>query len=108
MAQLRDLPKKRLNYAGNDGENFLDVVQNARLITAAERYYRIMYYGGSKSWNLRDTHMFETLGHLLAAWGPGSKAILGAQLSYRRRPLCRNGCCTRSAEYRPAMPPTVR
>ena len=29
-----------------------------------------MYYGGAESWNLRDTHMFETLEHLLEARGP--------------------------------------
>ena len=38
-----------------DGESFLDAAQNARLIASAERYYRIMYYGGAESWNLRDT-----------------------------------------------------
>jgi len=35
----------------------LDAAQNARLVTSAERYYRIMYYGGAESWNLRDTHI---------------------------------------------------
>ena len=34
---------------------------NARLVASAERYYRIMYYGGAESWNLRDSHMAETL-----------------------------------------------
>jgi erythromycin esterase-like protein len=36
-----------------------------------------MYYGGAESWNLRDTHMFETLAHLLDARGPRSKAWYG-------------------------------
>ena len=58
------------------GESFLHAAQNARLIASAERYYRITYYGGAESWNLRDTHMFETLGHLLDARGPQSKAIV--------------------------------
>ena len=31
-----------------DGEGFLDAAQNARLIASAERYYRIMYYGGAE------------------------------------------------------------
>ena len=48
----------------------------------AERYYRIMYYGGAESWNLRDTHMFETLGHLLEARGQQSKAIVWAHNSH--------------------------
>ncbi len=40
-------------------------MQNARLIASAEKYYRVMYYGGSESWNLRDSHMCDTLTHLL-------------------------------------------
>jgi erythromycin esterase-like protein len=59
-----------------------DAAQNARLVTAAERYYRIMYYGGAESWNLRDTHMFETLEHLLDSRGPHSKAVVWAHNSH--------------------------
>ncbi len=44
-----------------DGERFFDAAQNARLIVDAERYYRFMYYGSHDSWNLRDSHMFDTL-----------------------------------------------
>jgi len=33
-----------------------------------------MYYGTAQSWNLRDTHMFETLEAILAAKGPGALA----------------------------------
>jgi hypothetical protein len=40
-----------------------------------------MYYGGAESWKLRDTHMFETLQHLLDAKGPMSKAIVRAHNS---------------------------
>jgi erythromycin esterase-like protein len=36
-------------------------VQNARLVANAERYYRTMFRGGPDSWNLRDSHMAETL-----------------------------------------------
>jgi erythromycin esterase-like protein len=67
---LTDLLHKRRSYAEHDGERFLDAVQNARLITNAEQYYRIMYYGSRASWNLRDSHMFETLKTLLAFYGP--------------------------------------
>jgi erythromycin esterase-like protein len=41
-----------------------------------------MYYGGAESWNLRDTHMFETLGHLLSAKGPQAKAVVWAHNSH--------------------------
>jgi protein-L-isoaspartate(D-aspartate) O-methyltransferase len=88
VAQCRDLLGRALEYAAREreGASFLDAAQNARLIAAAERYYRIMYYGGAESWNLRDTHMFETLGHLLEARGPagakGAKAVVWAHNSH--------------------------
>jgi protein-L-isoaspartate(D-aspartate) O-methyltransferase len=80
--QLRDLLQRRLEYVAHDGESYLDAAQNARLVASAERYYRIMYYGGAESWNLRDTHMFETLGHLLEARGPQSRAVVWAHNSH--------------------------
>jgi erythromycin esterase-like protein len=80
--QCRELLQSRLEYVAQDGESFLDAAQNARLIASAERYYRIMYYGGAESWNLRDTHMFETLEHLLEARGPQSKAVVWAHNSH--------------------------
>ncbi|HEY7245150.1 MAG TPA: protein-L-isoaspartate(D-aspartate) O-methyltransferase [Xanthobacteraceae bacterium] len=79
---LTDLLHKRRAYAERDGERFLDAVQNARLITNAEQYYRIMYYGSRASWNLRDSHMFETLKTLLAFYGPKAKAIIWAHNSH--------------------------
>jgi erythromycin esterase-like protein len=81
-AQCRALLAKRLEYAASDGDEFLDAAQNARLIASAERYYRAMYYGGAESWNLRDTHMFETLEHLLEARGPAAKAVVWAHNSH--------------------------
>jgi erythromycin esterase-like protein len=41
-----------------------------------------MYYGGAESWNLRDTHMFETLEQLLEAKGADAKAIVWAHNSH--------------------------
>lgn len=82
VAQLKDLLGKQLEYAAHDGETFLDAAQNARLIASAERYYRVMYYGGPDSWNLRDTHMFETLVNILEARGAGAKAVVWAHNSH--------------------------
>ena len=82
VSMLSDLLRKRRAYAEHDGERFLDAVQNARLVANAERYYRIMYHGSRASWNLRDTHMFETLQTLLAFHGEGSKAIVWAHNSH--------------------------
>ncbi|WP_375314665.1 protein-L-isoaspartate(D-aspartate) O-methyltransferase [Bradyrhizobium sp. A5] len=79
---LTDLLAKRRAYAEHDGERFLDAEQNARLVANAERYYRIMYYGSRASWNLRDSHMFDTLNNLLAFHGPDSKAVVWAHNSH--------------------------
>ncbi len=79
---LTDLLAKRRAYAEHDGERFLDAEQNARLVANAERYYRIMYYGSRASWNLRDSHMFETLKNLLAFHGSDSKAVVWAHNSH--------------------------
>jgi protein-L-isoaspartate(D-aspartate) O-methyltransferase len=82
VEQCRELLRRRLDYTAQDGESFLDAAQSARLVASAERYYRIMYYGGAETWNLRDTHMFETLEHLLEARGRSSKAIVWAHNSH--------------------------
>jgi protein-L-isoaspartate(D-aspartate) O-methyltransferase len=79
---LRELLSRRMEYARADGDHFLDAAQNARLVSNAEAYYRAMYYGSAESWNLRDSHMFETLEHLLAAGGPQSKAVVWAHNSH--------------------------
>jgi protein-L-isoaspartate(D-aspartate) O-methyltransferase len=79
---LRDLLRKHRAYAEHDGERFLDAVQNARLVADAEHYYRTMFYGSRSSWNLRDSHMFETLKELLRFHGATSKAIVWAHNSH--------------------------
>lgn len=82
IAQCKALLARQLDYGQADSDEFLDAAQNARLVEAAERYYRVMYYGGAVAWNLRDTHMFDTLEHLLTAKGPGAKAIVWAHNSH--------------------------
>ena len=82
ILMLKELHNKQNLYMANDGERYNDVVHNARLITNAERYYRLMYYGSRASWNLRDGHMFETLKSLLAYHGADSKAVVWAHNSH--------------------------
>jgi protein-L-isoaspartate(D-aspartate) O-methyltransferase len=79
---LLDLLKKRLDYLIKDGEAFFAAEQNARIVAAAEEYYRIMYYGDAASWNLRDQHMFDTLERLLVHRGPHAKAVVWAHNSH--------------------------
>ena len=82
VAMLREMLAKRLDYARKDGERFFDAAQNARVVANAERYYRAMYYGSASSWNLRDTHMFETLQALFTFHGPESRGIVWAHNSH--------------------------
>jgi erythromycin esterase-like protein len=79
VKQCRDMLERSLSH--EDGE-LLDAQQSARLIASAEKYYRVMYYGGVQTWNLRDRHMFETLEQLLNAAGPAAKAIVWAHNSH--------------------------
>ncbi|MGO4916149.1 erythromycin esterase family protein [Pseudogemmobacter sp. W21_MBD1_M6] len=79
---LVDLLQKELSYAQQDGEQFFDATQNARLVANAERYYRVMYYGSHESWNLRDQHMFNTLKQILDHAGPDKKAVVWAHNSH--------------------------
>jgi protein-L-isoaspartate(D-aspartate) O-methyltransferase len=76
VTMLRDLLQRRLDYTREDGERFFDAAQNARVVAGAEGYYRAMYYGSAASWNLRDTHMFDTLQLLLSFYGPESRGIV--------------------------------
>jgi erythromycin esterase-like protein len=82
VAMLREICERQPAYEREDGEAFLEASQNARLVRDAERYYRAMYRGAAESWNLRDTHMFETLEQLLAAKGPHSRAVVWAHNSH--------------------------
>jgi protein-L-isoaspartate(D-aspartate) O-methyltransferase len=79
---LVDLLRNRLDYLTRDGEAFFNAEQNARIVAAAEQYYRVMYYGDAESWNLRDGHMFDTLERVLAHRGPDSKAVVWAHNSH--------------------------
>jgi erythromycin esterase-like protein len=82
LAQLQDLLRKRLEYPRTEGsEEFFDAVQNAKIVHAAEHYYRIMYEGATESWNLRDRHMFDTLQSLLAR-RDRAKAVVWAHNSH--------------------------
>jgi len=81
VAMLKEMLESELGRA-HDAADFLDAAMNAHLVQGAEAYYRAMYYGSAESWNLRDTHMFETLQALFDHHGPGSKAVVWAHNSH--------------------------
>ncbi|WP_230558606.1 erythromycin esterase family protein [Sphingomonas segetis] len=82
IQMLKDLLRKQVDCFGPECEEWLDAAANARLVKDAEAYYRVMYHGSAESWNLRDTHMFETLSMVLDAKGPSAKAIVWAHNSH--------------------------
>jgi protein-L-isoaspartate(D-aspartate) O-methyltransferase len=82
LLALRDLLNRQLQYQANDPDSFLDAAQNARLVAAAERYYRAMYYATAESWNLRDQHMFDTVNHLMDWQGADAKIVIWAHNSH--------------------------
>ncbi|HEY8576867.1 MAG TPA: erythromycin esterase family protein [Devosia sp.] len=79
-AQLQELLQRQ--FASRRAEDLFDATQNARVVQAAERYYRLMFRGSTQSWNMRDTHMFDMLQTLLQARGPDSKAVVWAHNSH--------------------------
>lgn len=82
VEQLRALLDQRLEYLEQDGARFFDAERNARVVLAAEQYYRAMYQGSAESWNLRDRHMFDTLRALLDHRGDGARAVVWAHNSH--------------------------
>ncbi|ARS36197.1 erythromycin esterase family protein [Pontibacter actiniarum] len=60
----------------DDPEQDFNTKQNALVAANAEKYYRAMVRGSSESWNVRDSHMMETLDRLLEFHGPEAKAIV--------------------------------
>src|SRR5690606_32597915 len=70
MAELVNLRRRSSSYVKSPDPNQLEenaeddlfqAEQNARLIVTAEAYYRELFSSRKNTWNMRDTHMFETL-----------------------------------------------
>ena len=68
VEQLLELQRRRFGRFDEliDEDRQFCAEQNARLVTNAERYYRSAFRAGAGSWNLRDTHMADTLDALTA------------------------------------------
>ena len=76
VAVLSALRRGAASYREDGREGFFDAEQNALVARNAERYYRAMVRGGPQSWNVRDTHMVETLDRLTAHHGKSCKAVV--------------------------------
>ena len=76
---LRDLLERRLEYAAQDGERFLDAAQNARVVANAERYYRAMYYGSARLLEpARRAHVRHARSRCSRFYGPDAKRSSGS------------------------------
>jgi erythromycin esterase-like protein len=89
VAQLVDLQQHAADFLRRDGRIAEDELffaeQNARVAKNAEQYYRAMFRGRPSTWNLRDTHMVDTLDGLMAHLGKHRekpKAIVWAHNSH--------------------------
>jgi erythromycin esterase-like protein len=88
VQQLREM-NRRLAEAppvpGLERDEAFYAQQNARLVHNAEEYYRTMFRGRVSSWNLRDSHMVETLQALdrhLSAGGASPRIAVWAHNSH--------------------------
>jgi erythromycin esterase-like protein len=89
LQQLVELTQRRHKLLQHDGilaeDAQFEAEQNARVVANAEAYYRAMYLGGVSTWNLRDTHMMDTLdalaGHLEGS-GRSAKIVVWAHNSH--------------------------
>jgi erythromycin esterase len=83
-SKMDDYSRKKDHVNGEKEEEYFNAEQNAITAKDAEFYYRTMIRGDVKSWNIRDTHMMETLERLIAFHEDGnnndsnSKAIVWA------------------------------
>ena len=87
IEQLIELRRKynetQAQTGGRDAEELFYAEQNARLVRNAERYYRSMFRGRASSWNLRDSHMAETLNALVTRLDGGhTKVVVWAHNSH--------------------------
>ena len=89
MQELVALRQKAMDYLQRDGQVAADAYfcaeQNALVVRDAEEYYRNMFRREFSSWNLRDTHMMESLVSLadhLSKQGSPAKIIVWAHNSH--------------------------
>lgn len=89
LAQLLDIQRNASTYAKTDGltaeDEYFYAEQNARVVAEAENYYGTMLDEDTSSWNLRDTHMVDTLERLtqhIARTTGHSKMVVWAHNSH--------------------------
>jgi erythromycin esterase-like protein len=86
IGQWMEMRRRAADLARRDGriarDAFFFAEQNARLVKNAEEYYRSMFHERVSSWNLRDSHMAETLDALTRHLGAHAKIVVWAHNSH--------------------------
>ena len=86
IGQWMEMRRRAADLARRDGrvarDAFFFAEQNARLVKNAEKYYRAMFQERVSSWNLRDSHMAETLDALTDHLGSKAKIVVWAHNSH--------------------------
>lgn len=89
VKELVALRRKAMDYLQRDGRVAADAYfcaeQNALVVRNAEEYYRNMFRREVSSWNLRDSHMMETLvalDHYFSTPGAPNKIVVWAHNSH--------------------------
>jgi erythromycin esterase-like protein len=75
LAMLKEIRMKS-QFLNGDREAGFNTEQNALIAVNAEKYYRSMMSFDNESWNVRDTHMMETLDRLMNFHGQAAKGIV--------------------------------
>lgn len=90
VKELVALRQKAMDYLQRDGQvaadSYFCAEQNALVVRNAEEYYRNMFRREVSSWNLRDTHMMESLvalaNHLGRQQGEPARIVVWAHNSH--------------------------
>ncbi len=77
VALLKEISIKK-QFPEGDREAGFNAEQNALIAVNAEKYYSRMLDFNNESWNIRDTHMMETLSRLMQFHGADAKGIVWA------------------------------
>lgn len=76
LQNLETLLRARL-LPGEPREERFSAEQNARIVVNAEAYYRALLGPDEQSWNVRDSHMLDTLDQLFNWYGQGTRPAKG-------------------------------
>lgn len=87
VAQLVEMQRRHAARSGRTpaGEAWFHAMQNAQVVRNSEEYYRTMFVGRSAAWNLRDTHMADTIDMLATQLGEAdqpAKLVIWAHNSH--------------------------